>query len=148
MVQISLVYPGTPPAANDGITFNAGTWWWNYSLYTPVANSGGLLQGHFSGITLLSAPYFFKKHAELELDVHGFAIKIRGYTYNGYDGRGGPYGNTYCLTDPQLRPLGIAGCTCCADGVEDWEICGAGGVPPPGFTYNGCFVDSCGNLIC
>lgn len=133
-----------------GITLNPGIYWLNYTSYTPTSTApdNGNLVGHFSGITIINTNYFFQPHTTETLDVMGFGMKIRGYTYNGYDGRGGPYGNTYCDGDPNILPLGVVGCTCCADGVDPWNVCGPGGVPLPGFTYNNCFVDGCGNFSC
>ena len=136
--------------SGGGITLNPGIYWLNYTSYTPASggSGNGILVGHFSGITIINTNYLLQPHEDNTLDIMGFGMKIRGYTYNGYDGRGGPYGNTYCNSDPNLLPLGVSGCTCCANGVEYWNICGPGGVPLPGFTYNNCFVDGCGNFTC
>jgi len=152
---IQIAFSNSSGTTNGFIKLDRGTWWLNYTIYD--GNVGpGVFYGYYSGLTLINSSYELNANnilgslsAPLIYDVVGFAMKIRGTTYNALDGRGGPFGNTYCLDDPYLRPLGSVGCTCCANGIRDtFNICGDGGVPPPGFTYNGCFVDSCGNLIC
>jgi hypothetical protein len=62
---------------------------------------------------------------------------IRGNTFNGYDGRGGPDGNSACnIYNPDTRPLGSDSCS--TDGVEGYPIiCKSNS----GFTYNGVYFD-------
>jgi hypothetical protein len=157
LFQLACSYDDSTSTTTGGVTLDNGTWWINYSYYSGFAAERGFL-GQYSGLTLINAPFkanvpnllggLLSNYSADILYLVGFAIKIRGATYNALDGRGGPYGNTYCYVDPYIRPLGVVGCTCCADGVEDWRICSPGGVPLPGFTYNGCFVDGCGNFTC
>ena len=67
--------------------------------------------------------------------VSGFAMLIRGNTFNAFDGRGGPDGNSACNTYTEnQRPLGSDSCS--ADGVGLYPIiCKANS----GFTYNGVY---------
>jgi hypothetical protein len=143
LVQISL-WTQDP---NSGITLNSGTWWLNYTVYEDAfgGNPGALL-GSFSGLTLVSAPRHFQPHVSHSGDAMGFAIKVRGSTYNAFDGRGGPYGNTGCTLDPNIRPIGGADPCGSGEGVESWTVCTQ---PVRGFTYNGCYyADGCGTVIC
>lgn len=142
LVQISL-WAADP---NSGITLNSGTWWLNYTVYTDASLSGpGILLGAFSGLTLVSAPRHFQPQVNHSGDAMGFALKIRGSTYNAFDGRGGPYGDTGCTLDPNQKPLNPSD-PCAASGIVDWTVCTQ---PVRGFTYNGCYYpDGCGNVIC
>lgn len=141
LVPIAQMYSGSPDS--NGITFNIGTWWLNYTVYDSQAApsaSAGLFKGFYSGMTLVSSSLFFQPHIEHTGDVMGFAIKVRGTTYNGYDGRGGPYGDVLCYTNPSQLPVGLPA-ACQAQGVEDWNICTQ---PVGGFTYDGCYyTDGC-----
>lgn len=142
LVQISL----WAQDVNTGITLNSGTWWLNYTVYDDAfgGNPGSLL-GSFSGLTLVSAPRHFQPHVAHGGDAMGFALKIRGSTYNAFDGRGGPYGDTGCTLDPNQKPLNPSD-PCASNGIEEWTVCTQ---PVRGFTYNGCYyTDACGNVIC
>ena len=138
LVQISLV----KDEFGAGITFNSGTWWLNYTVYSPFnGNSPGLLQAYFSGLKIFNAPTFFNPTNELAGDIHGYAIKIRGTTYNAYDGRGGPLGCGACDPDPAQHGLGN-NCSdlCCPTGVDLYPIvCKTR--DGTGFTYNGVYFD-------
>jgi hypothetical protein len=142
LVQISL-WAGDP---NAGITLNSGTWWLNYTVYQDsLGGNPGTLLGAFSGLTLVSAPRHFQPQVSHSGDAMGFALKVRGSTYNAFDGRGGPYGDTGCTLDPNKKPLNPSD-PCAASGIVDWTICTQ---PVRGFTYNGCYYpDGCGNVIC
>jgi hypothetical protein len=142
LVQISL-WAGDP---NAGITLNSGTWWLNYTVYQDsLGGNPGTLLGAFSGLTLVSAPRHFQPQVSHSGDAMGFALKVRGSTYNAFDGRGGPYGDTGCTLDPNQKPLNPSD-PCAASGIVDWTICNQ---PVRGFTYNGCYYpDGCGNVIC
>lgn len=143
LVQLSLLYPATTSA--DGVTLNPGTWWLNYTAY-DVSNSGGIFKGFYSGLTLINTPTYLQPQNYHQADVHGFAIKIRGSTLLGYNGRGGPYGNTGCTADPNQNPLGSSNPCGRGNGVTSWSPCTA---PVRGFTYNNCYyVDGCGTVIC
>jgi hypothetical protein len=139
LVQISL-----GKGEGGGITFNSGTWWLNYTVYNSLTdpdpnNPTGAYKGYFSGLTIINNPTFFNRTAELNGDIHGFAVKIRGTTYNAYDGRGGPFGNTSCTPDPNQHSVGN-GDVCDGDGVVGYPItCNTrdGG----GFTYQGVYFD-------
>jgi hypothetical protein len=129
---------------NGGTTLGRGTWWLNYSIYTEFENPGGrgIFNGSFSGLTILNSPSFFTAASlsgDSEHDVAGFAMLIRGSTYNAYDGRGGPFGNTSCTASPNTMPLGDGG-VCDGDGVEGYPVT----CTPRygyGFTYGGEFYE-------
>jgi len=140
LVQISL-----RKESLGGITFNSGTWWLNYTVYNSLTDGSpaGIFKQYFSGLTIINTPTFFNPTTALAGDIHGFAIKIRGTTYNAYDGRGGPYGNTACSASPNTMPLGV-GSACEGNGVVGYPI-----ICTPrygqGFTYGGEFY-SCANI--
>jgi hypothetical protein len=125
-----------------GTTLGVGTWWLNYSLYGSLASiDPGLFKGSYSGLTILNSPAFYSAISlgGVDRDVAGFAMLIRGTTYNAYDGRGGPFGSTLCSTDPNQMPLGD-GSVCDGEGVDLYPItCSirTGG----GFTYNGVYFE-------
>jgi hypothetical protein len=125
-----------------GTTLGIGTWWLNYVLYGSVGSGSdvGLFKGSYSGLTLLNAPRFYTATSlgGANRDVAGFAMLVRGTTYNAFDGRGGPYGNTSCSQDPNTMPLGV-GSDCRGNGVMDWITC----TPrySYGFTYGGEFYE-------
>ena len=60
---------------------------------------------------------------------------VRGTTYNGFIGSGGPYGSDACTNrNPNTLPLG--GDPCFTDGVNQYPIvCDSN----DGFTYNGVY---------
>jgi hypothetical protein len=135
MIQISLI----KGEAGAGITLDSGTWWLNYTIYdsaTEPINSPGIFKGYFSGLTLVSNPVHFVPQTIHVGDAVGFALKIRGNTYNAFDGRGGPYGSTTCSAlDPNQHGLGEEN-PCYTNGVELYPIvCDANS----GFTYNGVY---------
>ena len=127
-----------------GTTLGRGTWWLNYSIYKDM-NAGsdqGRFNGSFSGLTILNSPVFYTAASlsgDSDHDVAGFAMLIRGSTYNAYDGRGGPYGNTACSASPNTMPLGV-GSACEGNGVVGYPI-----ICSPrygqGFTYGGEFYE-------
>jgi collagen type VII alpha len=125
-----------------GTTLGVGTWWLNYSLYGSLASlDPGLFKGSYSGLTILNSPAFYSAISlgGVDRDVAGFAMLIRGTTYNAYDGRGGPFGNTSCDSNPNTMPLG-SGSACEGNGVVGYPITCTirnGG----GFTYNGFYFD-------
>ena len=136
LVQISL-----RKFSAGGITFNSGTWWLNYTVYNSLADGSppGIFKQYFSGLSIINTPTFFNPTTEVDGDIHGFAVKIRGTTYNAYDGRGGPFGETACDADPNQHPLGDDS-VCDGKGVDLYPIvCETrdGG----GFTYNGVFFN-------
>jgi len=139
LVQISIA-----KTSGVGITFNSGTWWLNYTVYNSLfepsgGEPAGVFRGCFSGLTIINAPSLFNPTVELNGDVHGFAVKIRGTTYNAFDGRGGPYGSTTCSQTPNTMPLGDD-TVCRGEGVVDYPyVCDSG--DGTGFTYNGVFFD-------
>ena len=147
LIQISL--DADPAGGFAGNTFGIGTWWFNYSIYggllTPLRGS---FVGSYSGLKVVTGITFYT--ADLlaprtlfgsnfddayPFHVAGYAILIRGTTYNALDGRGGPYGSTTCnVGNPNQRPLGSD--SCYADGVAYYPIvCDAN----KGFTYNGVY---------
>jgi hypothetical protein len=136
LVQISLY----SDEGGAGITLNSGTWLLNYSIYyNRLGGSAGLFKGYFAGLTIINAPTFFTPHVSGDGDAMGFAMKIRGTTYNAYDGRGGPFGSTLCTQPPNTMPLGD-GSVCDGEGVELYPItCSirTGG----GFTYQGVYFE-------
>jgi hypothetical protein len=138
LVQISLY----SDEGGAGITLNSGTWLLNYSIYyNRLGGSAGLFKGYFAGLTIINAPTFFTPHVSGDGDAMGFAMKIRGTTYNAYDGRGGPFGCGACDPDPDQHALGN-NCSnlCCPTGVDLYPItCSirTGG----GFTYNGVYFE-------
>lgn len=147
LVQIAS-YTDNFSTPTGGITLDSGTWWLNYSVYDTI--SPGLFVGAYSGLTLVNAPRQINaanlSASSPSISVAGFAIKIRGSTYNGFDGRGGPYGNTGCTLDPSQRPLGGSDPCGSGEGVETWTVCTQ---PMRGFTYDGCYyADGCGTVIC
>jgi hypothetical protein len=92
-------------------------------------------------LTILNSPAFYSAISlgGVDRDVAGFAMLIRGTTYNAYDGRGGPFGNTSCDSNPNTMPLG-SGSACEGNGVVGYPITCTirnGG----GFTYNGFYFD-------
>ena len=124
---------------DGGSTLGIGTWWLNYSVYGSVGSPDpGLFKGSYSGLTLINAPIFYTALSlgGEDRDVAGFAMLIRGNTYNAFDGRGGPYGSTTCSAlDPNQHGLGEEN-PCYTDGVEGYPIvCRANS----GFTYNGVY---------
>ena len=136
LVQISL-----RKESGGGITFNSGTWWLNYTVYNSLTDGipTGIFKQYFSGLTIINDPIFFNPTTEVAGDIHGFAIKIRGTTYNAYDGRGGPFGNTSCSQTPNTMPLGDD-TVCRGEGVVGYPIvCETR--DGEGFTYNGVFFD-------
>ena len=134
LVQISIA-----KGSGIGITFNSGTWWLNYTVYNSIFESSGIFKGYFSGLTIINGPSLFNPTIELDGDVHGFAVKIRGTTYNALDGRGGPFGSTLCSPDPDQHSVGN-GDVCDGEGVVGYPyVCDAG--DGTGFTYNGVFFD-------
>ena len=142
LIQITL-------SKNDGggITLNAGTWWINYSKFDY--SSGGQYYGNYSGLTIVNTKKYFTAATftpDSNVDLAGFALKIRGNTYNAFDGRGGPYGNTGCTLDPNQRPIGGGSPCGTGGGLGEWNICTQ---PVPGFTYNGCYYSNgCGGVVC
>ena len=138
LVQISLY----SDEGGAGITLNSGTWLLNYSIYyNRLGGSAGLFKGYFAGLTIINAPTFFTPHVSGDGDAMGFAMKIRGTTYNAYDGRGGPFGCGACDPNPDQHALGN-NCSnlCCPTGVDLYPItCSirTGG----GFTYNGVYFE-------
>jgi hypothetical protein len=154
LIQIRLYSDAstTPPG---GITLNAGIWWLNFNVYTYVFGSDpGKNIDAFSGLTLINAPTYFRPHYDYiqkfgnpnYVDVHGFALKIRGNTYTAFDGRGGPYGNTGCTLDSNQKPIGGSSPCGTGAGLGYWNICTQ---PVPGFTYNGCYyTNGCGSPVC
>ena len=139
LVQISL-----GKGEGGGITFNSGTWWLNYTVYNSLTdpdpnNPTGAYKGYFSGLTIINNPTFFNRTAELNGDIHGFAVKIRGTTYNALDGRGGPFGSTLCDPDPNQHSVGNDD-VCDGEGVVGYPItCNTR--DGDGFTYNGQYYD-------
>ena len=139
LVQISIA-----KESGTGITFNSGTWWLNYTVYNSLlspsgGDPAGVFKGCFSGLTIINTPSLFNPTIELNGDVHGFAVKIRGTTYNAYDGRGGPFGSTLCSQTPNTMPLGDD-TVCEGEGVVGYPIvCETR--DGEGFTYNGVFFD-------
>jgi hypothetical protein len=135
LVQISVA-----KSSGVGITFNSGTWWLNYTVYSSILETASpIFKGYFSGLTIINGPSLFNPTIELDGDVHGFAVKIRGTTYNAYDGRGGPYGSTLCSPTPNTMPLGDD-TVCAGEGVVGYPyVCDSG--DGTGFTYNGVFFD-------
>ena len=138
LVQISLF----SDEGGAGITLNSGTWLLNYSMYySRIGGSAGLFKGYFAGLTIINAPTFFTPHVSGDGDAMGFAMKIRGTTYNAYDGRGGPFGCGSCDPDPDQHGLGN-NCSdiCCPTGVDLYPIvCDTR--DGEGFTYNGVYFD-------
>lgn len=131
-----------------GTTLGRGTWWLNYSIYKDMSagSDQGRFNGSFSGLTILNSQVFYTAASlsgNSDHDVAGFAMLIRGSTYNAYDGRGGPFGNTSCTASPNTMPLGD-GTVCDGDGVDLYPI-----ICTPrygtGFTYGGQFY-SCVNV--
>jgi hypothetical protein len=124
-----------------GVTLTTGTWWLNYTAFEE--NSGVYtFAGSYSGLKIYNVNTFVSGVALTSASgyrVAGFAMLIRGNTYNGYDGRGGPYGNTACSTDPNTMPLGV-GSSCEGNGVVGYPI-----ICTPrygqGFTYGGEFYE-------
>ena len=139
LVQISVA-----KGSGVGITFNSGTWWLNYTVYNSLlspsgGDPAGVFKGCFSGLTIINTPSLFNPTIELDGDVHGFAVKIRGTTYNAYDGRGGPFGSTLCTQPPNTMPLGD-NTVCDGEGVVGYPVvCETR--DGEGFTYNGVFFD-------
>lgn len=117
---------GNPTEASKGITLDMGTWWLNYTVYfNAIQDPGfeGLARGFFSGLTLINGPKLFNPQSVHQGDVVGFAIKIRGTTYNGFDGRGGPGGSS-CTQDPSQMPLGAGGgCDGRRQNGGGWDEC-------------------------
>jgi hypothetical protein len=146
LIQISL-----DGQDGGGNTFGSGTWWFNYSIYGGLLTSGrGGFVGSYSGLKVVDGTTFYTSDILAPRDkftgnfddyhpfhVAGYAILIRGTTYNALDGRGGPYGSTTCnVGNPNQRPLGSD--SCYADGVAFYPIvCDAN----KGFTYNGVYFD-------
>jgi hypothetical protein len=144
LIQISL-----DSQDGAGNTFGSGTWWFNYSIYGGLLTSlRGSFVGSYSGLKIVNGATFYTSDLLAPRDkfggnfddaypfhVAGYAILIRGTTYNALDGRGGPYGSTLCNTgNPNQRPLGTD--SCYADGVDYYPIvCDAN----KGFTYNGVY---------
>ena len=144
LIQISL-----DGQDDGGNTFGSGTWWFNYSIYGGLLTSGrGGFVGSYSGLKVVNGTTFYTSDILAPRDkftgnfddyhpfhVAGYAILIRGTTYNALDGRGGPYGSTTCnVGNPNQRPLGSD--SCYADGVAFYPIvCDAN----KGFTYNGVY---------
>jgi collagen type VII alpha len=139
LVQISLA-----KGSGVGITFNSGTWWLNYTVYNSLTapsggDPGGVFKQYFSGLTIINVPSLFNPTTVVDGDVHGFAVKIRGTTYNAYDGRGGPFGDTSCSQTPNTMPLGDD-TVCRGEGVVGYPVvCETR--DGEGFTYNGVFFD-------
>ena len=145
LIQISL-----DGQDGGGNTFGSGTWWFNYSIYGGLLTSGrGGFVGSYSGLKVVDGTTFYTSDILAPRDkftgnfddyhpfhVAGYAILIRGTTYNALDGRGGPYGSTLCNNgNPNQRPLGSD--SCYADGVAFYPIiCKS---PDSGFTYNGVY---------
>ena len=97
------------------------------------------MQGCFSGLTIINTPSLFNPTIEVDGDVQGFAVKIRGTTYNALDGRGGPFGSTLCSPDPNQHSVGDD-TVCDGEGVVGFPyVCDPG--DGTGFTYNGVFFD-------
>jgi hypothetical protein len=143
LIQISL--DGTDGATT---TLGKGTWWLNYSVYGSfTSTTPGVFVGSYSGLKILNVATGFTEGSlasrndfgpnfndAYPFHVAGFAMLIRGNTFNGYDGRGGPDGNPECNSSPDQRPLGSD--PCYADGVDLYPIvCDAN----KGFTYNGVY---------
>ena len=142
------------PTFTTGVTLNAGIWWINFIAFNSKFSGTSDYKDAFCGMTLINKPTFYRPHKEyydytgVNVDVHGFALKVRGITYTAFDGRGGsPYGNTGCTLDPNLKPVGGAGTSCgVGAGVGSWYPCTT---PVIGFTYNGCYYsDGCGSKVC
>ena len=135
-----LIQLGLSGDDTGGTTLSSGTWWLNYVIYGSLGSGSdvGLFKGAYSGLTLLAAPRFYTATSlgGANRDVAGFAMLVRGNTYNAFDGRGGPYGSTTCsLLDPNQHQLG-SGNDCYTNGVVGYPIvCRSNS----GFTYNGVY---------
>jgi hypothetical protein len=102
----------------------------------------GRFNGSYSGLTILNLPSHYTAlslSGIVDHDVAGFAMLIRGTTYNAYDGRGGPFGDTACNADPNQHSMGD-NTTCGGNGVIGYPIvCNTR--DGEGFTYNGVYFD-------
>ena len=123
-----------------GVTLTPGTWWLNYSAFELLDSMS--FAGSYSGLKIYNVNTFVSGvdlTSSSAYRVAGFAMLIRGSTYNAFDGRGGPFGNTSCSQDPNTMPLG-EGSDCRGDGVVGYPV-----VCTPrygyGFTYGGEFYE-------
>ena len=122
-----------------GVTLTPGTWWLNYSAYETDSSFSYVFTGNYSGLKIYNVNTFVTGQdlsGSALYRVSGFAMLIRGNTYNAFDGRGGPYGSTTCnALDPNQHPLGSPD-PCYTNGVDLYPIvCRANS----GFTYNGVY---------
>jgi len=136
LIQISLSSLDGPPSFDfRGVTLSPGTWWINITKYQSNTN---LYAGNYSGLRIFNVDTTINTSTYgSNIDIAGFAMLIRGTTYNAYDGRGGPFGDTACNADPDQHSMGDA-TTCGGNGVIGYPIvCNTrnGG----GFTYNGVY---------
>jgi hypothetical protein len=137
LIQISLSSQDGPPSFDfRGVTLSPGTWWINITKYDSFSQ---LYAGNYSGLRIFNVDTTINTATYgSNIDIAGFAMLIRGTTYNAYDGRGGPFGNTSCNVDPNTMPLGV-GSDCDGIGVDTFVIC----TPRygNGFTYGGEFYE-------
>ena len=118
-----------------GVTLTPGTWWLNYSAFENQNFSGS-----YSGLKIYNVKTFVTGQDLTSSSLFravGFAMLIRGTTFNAFDGRGGPFGSSACNADPNQHPIGDS-TTCGGNGVIGYPIvCSTrdGG----GFTYNGVY---------
>jgi len=136
LIQISL--SSIDSGDGRGVTLTPGTWWINITKYDN--SSGNAYSGNYSGLRVFNTNTTINTTTYgSNLDIAGFAMLIRGNTYNAYDGRGGPYGDTACNPDPDQHSMGDS-TICGGNGVVGYPITCTirnGG----GFTYNGVYFE-------
>ena len=121
-----------------GVTLTPGTWWLNYSAFENQAFSGS-----YSGLKIYNVNTYVTGVALTGSGVYhavGFAMLIRGNTYNAFDGRGGPFGSTLCTQPPNTMPL-LDGSVCDGYGVDSEYPVTCTPRYGQGFTYGGDFYE-------